>query len=574
VHLQLKSAKEEMQKMKFETHDWEHRIKELDAEIAKIDKELTEQEAELKQKNEDIIAKRGTETLRAIDKIGGEILRKRDRAEFMKSQIDQFKAFSRSDQKSVSSVIPFENRTFSSVISIPNEYATAFSVAIGSHSKDLIVKTDSDAVKCIKWLKEQRAGRARFLPLNKIRTRVRFELKNANDKGFIGWALDLIVYEQQWYPAVSHVLGQTVLATDIEAARRIAQYGLKVVTLDGDIIDPSGVMIGGYRAKKEVPTMDVDALNSARDALLKDVGELAKELEEMKKKESAEREQIKDLYAARDEIEKTVIETRKHRSEFVEQKFSLQNRNNRIEVEKARIESRVQDLENRTKEFKDVEKLLELPESTISEIIKSRTSAIRELGPVNMRAIEDYQMISTEFTEMKSKLDKLLEEKGSIMKTIEEVEKHRNEKFTSTLSIIAANFSTIFKDMTGGIGQIRMEDPNNIDSGMVIEASPASKNVIDLDVMSGGEKTVTSLAFLFAVMQHYASPLYVMDEVDAALDKPNARKVATLIQKYSKTVQFLVITHNDITASVADKVFGVAMEDGASKIFGIELPKK
>jgi chromosome segregation protein len=75
-------------------------------------------------------------------------------------------------------------------------------------------------------------------------------------------------------------------------------------------------------------------------------------------------------------------------------------------------------------------------------------------------------------------------------------------------------------------------------------------------------------------MQHYASPLYVMDEVDAALDKPNTRKVAALLHKYSKSVQFLVITHNDITTSAADKVFGVAMEDGASKVFGIELPKR
>jgi len=574
INLQLKSAEEERDKLKGETKDWQQKIKELDKEIATVDKELANKESELKTKNDEIIAKRGVETLRAIDRLEGEILRKRDRAEFIKSQIEQFRAFSKSDRKDPSSAIPFETRTFSSVVSTPKEYTTAISVAIGGHAKDLIVKSDTDAVKCIRWLKEHKAGRARFLPLNKIRARVRHDFRGSKEKGFIGWALDLITYEQDWYPAVSHVLGHTVLADEIESARTIAQHGIKVVTLDGDVIDPSGAMIGGYRQFHETPTMDLDALAKAREALLKDVVQSAVELENLKKKEAAEREQVKDLYAARDEIEKAASEIKKHRSEFVEQKFSLQNRSNRIEIDKAKSESRIQELSDRAKEFKDVEKLLDLPQDELSEIIRSRANAIRELGPINMRAIDDYNVMSVEFQEMKSKLDKLLEEKTSIIKTIEEVEKHRQEKFTSTLTTIALNFSTIYKDLTGGIGQVRLEDPLNIDSGLVVEASPAGKNVIDLDVMSGGEKTVTSLAFLFAILQHYASPLYVMDEVDAALDKPNTRKVAALLHKYSKSVQFLVITHNDITTSAADKVFGVAMEDGASKVFGIELPKR
>jgi chromosome segregation ATPase len=574
IGIQLKSADEDRGKLKGETQDWQQKIKELDKDIATVDKEVTTKETELKTKNDEIIAKRGAETLRSIDRLEGEILRKRDRAEFIKSQIEQFKAFSKTDRKDLSSAIPFETRSFSSVISTPKEYTAAISVAIGGHAKDLIVKSDTDAVKCIRWLKEHKAGRARFLPLNKIRARVRHDIQGSKEKGFIGWALDLITYEQEWYPAVSHVLGHTILADEIESARKIAQHDIRVVTLDGDIIDPSGAMIGGYRQFREMPTMDLDALVKAREALLKDVSQSAVELEQLKKKEAAEREQVKDLYTARDETEKSLAGIRKRRSELVEQKFALQNRSNRIEIEKAKIDARIQELSERAKEFKDVETLLELPIGDLNGIIRSRTDAIRELGPINMRAIEDYNVMSVEFQEMKVKLDKLLEEKTSIMNTIEEVEKHRQEKFTSTLTTIAANFSTIYKDLTGGIGQVRLEDPLNIDSGLFIEASPAGKNVIDLDVMSGGEKTVTSLAFLFAIMQHYASPLYVMDEVDAALDKPNTRKVASLLHKYAKTVQFLVITHNDITTSAADKVFGVAMEEGASKVFGIELPKR
>jgi len=124
-----------------------------------------------------------------------------------------------------------------------------------------------------------------------------------------------------------------------------------------------------------------------------------------------------------------------------------------------------------------------------------------------------------------------------------------------------------------GQGVVRLEDPSNIDSGLVIEASPPGKKILDLDIMSGGERTMTSLAFLFAIMQHYSAPFYVLDEVDAALDKVNTRKIAALLDNYAQKTQFLVISHNDITTSYADRVLGITMHEGVSKIYGIKLPK-
>ena len=91
--------------------------------------------------------------------------------------------------------------------------------------------------------------------------------------------------------------------------------------------------------------------------------------------------------------------------------------------------------------------------------------------------------------------------------------------------------------------------------------------------MSGGEKTLTSLAFSFGVMHYYSAPFYVLDEVDAALDKANTKKISDLVKKYSNVVQIIVITHNDLMIQDSDKVFGVSMEDGVSKVFGIEMPR-
>ena len=120
---------------------------------------------------------------------------------------------------------------------------------------------------------------------------------------------------------------------------------------------------------------------------------------------------------------------------------------------------------------------------------------------------------------------------------------------------------------------MQLEDPLDIQSGLIIQANPGGKNLLNIDAMSGGEKTLTALAFLFAIQRYKPAPFYILDEVDAALDKVNTKKVADLIKKMSKKEQFLVITHNDYTIKQGDRVYGVSMENGESKILGLELPK-
>jgi len=98
--------------------------------------------------------------------------------------------------------------------------------------------------------------------------------------------------------------------------------------------------------------------------------------------------------------------------------------------------------------------------------------------------------------------------------------------------------------------------------------------MINLDLMSGGEKSLTALAFIFAIQKYHAAPFYVLDEVDAALDKENSQKIAELIKSLSRDEQFIMITHNDQTIKYGDRVYGMTMDRGESKILGIELPKK
>ena len=111
-----------------------------------------------------------------------------------------------------------------------------------------------------------------------------------------------------------------------------------------------------------------------------------------------------------------------------------------------------------------------------------------------------------------------------------------------------------------------------LEAGIDIVARPPGKKLTSLSLMSGGEKTLTALGFLFAIQQYHASPFYILDEVDAALDKVNVKKITEFIKKYSRKTQFIVITHNDLTIREADNVFGVSMENGVSKIFSIKMP--
>ena len=135
------------------------------------------------------------------------------------------------------------------------------------------------------------------------------------------------------------------------------------------------------------------------------------------------------------------------------------------------------------------------------------------------------------------------------------------------------NFKNIFNELTGGEGSLELEVPDDIRSGLIIKARPKGKKALNLDSMSGGEKTLTALSFLFAVQRYKPAPFYILDEIDAALDKINTKKISELISNQSKNAQFIVITHNDTTMRLADNVYGVSMEDGVSKVMGIKMPE-
>ncbi len=134
-------------------------------------------------------------------------------------------------------------------------------------------------------------------------------------------------------------------------------------------------------------------------------------------------------------------------------------------------------------------------------------------------------------------------------------------------------FRKIYSELTRGEAELGLEDPVDINSGLMVSAQPPNKKLLYIDAMSGGEKVLTALAFLFTIQRYRPSPFYVLDEIDAALDRPNTMKVVDMIRSQSKDVQFIIISHNNEMVKAADIVYGVSMEEGESKVMGVKLPE-
>jgi chromosome segregation protein len=217
-------------------------------------------------------------------------------------------------------------------------------------------------------------------------------------------------------------------------------------------------------------------------------------------------------------------------------------------------------------------------EQTVEELTaeaERMKKRLENMGEVNPTAIEAY-------TEMKVRHDFIVEQKtdlvdarDSLMATIEEVENTANAKFKETFDMVRTNFTQVFKALftEEDSADLRMTDPDNIaDSGIEIYAQPKGKRPSTLTQLSGGEKTLTSTAFLFAIYLIKPAPFCILDEVDAPLDDANVGKFTQMIRQFSDNSQFIIVTHNKQTMAAVDVIYGVTMQEpGVSKLVPVDF---
>ena len=200
--------------------------------------------------------------------------------------------------------------------------------------------------------------------------------------------------------------------------------------------------------------------------------------------------------------------------------------------------------------------------------------SISALGDVNLGAIEEYQRVHERYSFLSEQKNDLVEAKTTLYHVIREMEEEMSKRFKQTFDAIRREFGTVFSKLFGGgRADLMLLDPDHmLDTGIDIVAQPPGKKLQNLQLLSGGERALTAMALLFAILQVKPVPFCVLDEVEAALDEANVVRFAQYLREFSEQTQFIVVTHRKGTMEEADVLYGVTMEEGGvSKLVSVRL---
>ncbi len=309
------------------------------------------------------------------------------------------------------------------------------------------------------------------------------------------------------------------------------------------------------------------------------IEELNVHLQELKKAEENVKGELKGLREKREKIKNEIVELRKEKDELTQKLQELRIEANTLRIKLAQWEATLREKRDELKHYdpKVIKSVKEIPGEleALREQIETMEEEIRSLEPVNMKAIEDFEVVERRYLELKSKREQVVAEKESIEEFIAEIESQKRQVFMQTLEEIARNFSRLFEKLSpGGEAKLILENPEDpFSGGLEVEARPAGKDIKRIEAMSGGEKAIIALAFIFAIQHYRPAPFYLLDEIDAHLDDANVKRVADLIKEAAENSQFIVITHRDVMMANADRIIGVSMRNGVSKVVSLSLEK-
>ncbi|MEK4030225.1 chromosome segregation protein SMC [Pseudobacillus sp. FSL P4-0506] len=203
--------------------------------------------------------------------------------------------------------------------------------------------------------------------------------------------------------------------------------------------------------------------------------------------------------------------------------------------------------------------------------------SIKELGSVNLGAIEEYERVSERYTFLEEQRADLQEAKDTLSQVIQEMDEEMTKRFKETFQSVSTQFLPVFQSLFGGgRAELRLTDPDHLlSTGVDIVAQPPGKKLQSLSLLSGGERALTAIALLFAILKVRPVPFCVLDEVEAALDEANVFRFSRYLKQFSQDTQFIVITHRKGTMEEADALYGITMqESGVSRLVSVTMDKK
>ena len=312
------------------------------------------------------------------------------------------------------------------------------------------------------------------------------------------------------------------------------------------------------------------------EAKLKEYEDKVKELEETG---AAETKRLSELNTKKNELSNGLMNKGEQKGELQQLIDQLANRVTEIELKLRELEPDLTDLraklaeQTQNEEYKPPENI---DLDKITKQIESIERRMRSLEPVNMRAIDEYDNVTNRQNEIKEKLTSLTQEKDAITSKIDSYSDQKKVTFFETFEGVNKHFQEIFHELSYGHGELVLENPEEpFSGGLIIRARPRDKKMQRLEAMSGGEKSLTALSFMFALQRYSPAPFYAFDEVDMFLDSLNADRLAQMVKKQADHAQFVVVSLRRHMLDNSDQAIGVTLRaDGFTQIIGAQNIRK
>lgn len=320
--------------------------------------------------------------------------------------------------------------------------------------------------------------------------------------------------------------------------------------------------------------LEDNSINEEEEKILKKYYEVLKEKELVNKKIillNEEKEKVSSLieeYQAKYRLNNSNVRN------LEEKKKTLEIENSKMSVKMDNLLNILSETYQMTFEKAKANYVLEEDIDVARKNVNSFKKELKEIGIVNLGAIEEYERVSKRY-EFLTKQDNDLEEAiTTLLKIINELDSVMEKEFIKTFKEIEIEFNNVFKELfKGGSAKLKLTDESNIlETGVNIEVSPPGKKITSISLLSGGEKTLTAISLLFAVLNVKKIPFCLFDEVEAALDEANVDRVGTYFNKYIGKTQLIIITHKKKTMEYANTLYGITMqESGVSKLVSVKL---
>jgi len=552
------------------------------------------------------------------------------------------------------------HNTVANLIEVPDNLLICTDVTMASSSNFLVVENENAAKNAINYLKDNKLGRATFLPLNIIKSR--YIEKNIIERlvqinGYVGILSELINYDEKYKNIIENQFGNVIVAKDIDSMNLIAkimEYKYRVVSLDGSIIYAGGSISGGGVHKhnninnklelennknrleeiviktnklneelkginKEyeivnnnllMKTTEVINLTTTKEAKLKALNDLEDKLKIVKNDiEGASNLQENSLDKKLEDIMNKLnvlsIEKEKLEQNINEIKLNKDDLNNKlslleIEVSKSNSEYKMVSNElnsvsvsvgklnvkldnlllylneeyNLTYEYAKENYGIDIEIDLVRNKVHKLKSEIKSLGEVNIGSIKEYERLNTRYEFLTNQKNDLELSMNNLYEIINDMDNIMTEKFKTTFDKVSEEFSKVFKIMfQGGVGKLELTDPKDyLNTGVDMIIVPPGKKIHNTQSLSGGEKSLTAICLLFAILNVSPVPFIILDEVEAALDEVNVDLFGEFLDKKKMDSQYILITHKKRMMEYADVLYGITMQNaGVSKVVGVKL---